>query len=73
MSKITVLASGQINPSDTITVVLVRPEGMPPSVIIHWPEQPTVSVPLKFAEVASAVCRIVAKASTELALSLIHI
>ena len=67
MSKITVLASGQINTTDSITVVLVRPEGMPPSVIIHWPEQSTVSAPLRFAEVASAVCKIVAGASTELA------
>ena len=67
MSKITVLASGQINTTDSITVVLVRPEGMPPSVIIHWPEQPSVSAPLKFAEVASAVCKIMARASTELA------
>jgi hypothetical protein len=67
MNKITTLASGQINASDSITIVLVRPEGMPPSVIIHWPEQPSVSAPLKFAEMASTVCKIVAKASTELA------
>lgn len=66
MSKVTTLASGQINRSDAITVVYVRPEGMPPSVIIHWPEQPSVSAPLKFAEMASAVCKIVAGASTEL-------
>ena len=67
MSKVTELASGQINASDTITVVYVRPEGMPASVIIHWPEQPSVSQPLRFAEVAAAVCKIVAGASTELA------
>ena len=67
MNKITTLASGQINSSDSINVVLVRPDGMPPSVIIHWPEQPSVSAPLKFAEMASTVCKIVTRASTELA------
>jgi hypothetical protein len=66
MSKITELASGQIHRTDSISVILVRPEGMPPSVIIHWPEQPTVSVPLKFAEVASAAVKILARSSTEL-------
>ena len=66
-NRITTLASGQLNRTDSITVVLVRPEGIPPTVVVHWPEQPTVCVPLKFAEVASAVCKIVAKASTELA------
>jgi hypothetical protein len=66
MSKITMLADGQINRTDTITVVLVRPEGMPPSAIIHWPEQSTVSAPLRFAEVATAAIKILAKASTEM-------
>ena len=66
MSKITTLASGQINTTDQITVILVRPEGIPPSVIIHWPEQSTVSAPRKFAEVAAAAMKILALASTEL-------
>jgi hypothetical protein len=66
MSKITTLASGQINRTDSITVILIRPDGMPPSVIIHWPQQATVSVPIRFAEVASAAVKILARSSTEL-------
>jgi hypothetical protein len=37
MSTITTLASGPINASDTLTVVLVEPDDMPPTVLIHWP------------------------------------
>ena len=67
MSKLTTLASGQINATDAITVVLVEPEGMPSSVIIHWPAQSTVSIPHQFPEVAAAAMRVLAKASTALA------
>lgn len=70
MSTITTLAEGQINATDTLTVVLVRPKDMPPAVMIHWPDHPTVSPPLRFAEVAAAVCKIVARASTEMARTL---
>ena len=61
------LASGQINATDKITVILVRPEGIPPSVIIQWPEQSTVSAPLKFTEIALSSHKVLALASTELA------
>jgi hypothetical protein len=64
MSKITTLASGQINATDAITIVLVEPEGMPSSVIIHWPAQSTVSIPHQFAQVAAAAMRVLAAAAT---------
>jgi hypothetical protein len=67
MSKITELASGQITKSDAITIMLAEPEGMPSSVIIHWPDQPTVSDPRQFPEVAAAAMKVLAKATTVLA------
>ena len=57
MSKSTTLASGPINASDTITVVLVEPDDMPPSIFVHWPGlgSPSVAVPPRFPAVALAV------------------
>jgi hypothetical protein len=49
--------------------VLVEPEGMPPSGIIHSPGQPTVCSPLRFPQLAAAAMRVLAKASTALASS----
>jgi hypothetical protein len=42
MSKITVLAEGQITPSDAIVVVLVEAADMANSIVIHWPAAPSV-------------------------------
>jgi len=40
---------------------------MPNSVVIHWPSAPTVSDPGVFPEVASAIVKLFAGASTKLA------
>ena len=68
MSKLTELASGQITKSDRIIVVLVEPEGMPSSVIIHWPDAPSVVNPnaRAVAATAAAVVRVLAAAQTKL-------
>ena len=68
MSKITELASGQITKSDRIIVVLVEPEGMPSSVIIHWPDAPSVvnRNSRALAAVAAAIVRVLAAAQTKL-------
>jgi hypothetical protein len=68
-SPITALAEGQITPSphDVVTVELVTPDGMPPTVRISWPLQPTVCSPRRYTEVAATVMRLLANASTELA------
>jgi hypothetical protein len=58
MSKLTTLASGQVPPAEAITIVLVEPDDIPASVIIHWPPQPTVSTPRQFAQVAAAAMRV---------------
>ena len=67
MSKITVLADGQITPSDTIVVVLVEPADLPNSIVVHWPAAPTVCDPGAFPDAASAVVKLFAGASTKLA------
>jgi hypothetical protein len=63
-NKLTVLAA-----NGELTIVLVEPEPaeMPNSIVIHWPPAPTVSDPGAFAEVASAVVKLFAGASTKLA------
>jgi hypothetical protein len=62
VSKSTILASGQITPSPhhTITVELVDPDGVPATVRIGWPPQPTVINPRRFPELAARVARIFA-------------
>ena len=68
MSKITELASGQITKSDRIIVILVEPEGMPSSVIIHWPQAPSVLNPdaRAVAAVAASVVRVLAEAQSRM-------
>ena len=75
MSKITPLATAQINGADELLVQLIRPGDMPavnrtasPAVVrILWPLQPTVVDPQRFPEVAAVIARMFASASTELA------
>jgi hypothetical protein len=67
MSKLTPLASGQITPTDSITVVLVEPDDMPSSVIIHWPAAPTVCDPGRFPEAAASTVRLFSEAHITLA------
>ena len=65
MSTITTLASGQITTADAITIVLVEPEDMPSSIIIHWPSQSTVCHPRRFTEVAAAAMKVLAADVTQ--------
>lgn len=67
MSKVTTLASGQINGHDSITVELVEANETPAVVIVTWPLKPTVLHPRRFPDVAAVVARLFATASTELA------
>jgi hypothetical protein len=46
MSKVTQLASGQINGHDTITVELIEADETPAVVIVRWPSKPTVLHPV---------------------------
>jgi hypothetical protein len=60
------LASSAISASgDRIVVELISPADMPPTVRITWPTM-TVVQPARYAEVASAIMRVVARANVEL-------
>ena len=63
-NKLTVLAG-----NDELTIVLVEPdvEGMPKSVVVHWPATKTVSDLAKFPEYAGATVKLFAAATTKLA------
>ena len=67
MSKLTELARGQITPTEALVVVLVQPEDMPPSVIIHWPVTRTVLAPRAFSAASNVVMRAFAAAGIRLA------
>jgi hypothetical protein len=61
------LASGQITASDTIVVELVTSAHMPPMILIHWPVKATPVRPAAYADTASKIMRILARANIELA------
>jgi hypothetical protein len=67
MSKITELASGQINDNgEAITIVLSEPDDMPSTVFIHWPLTPTKINPKRFRDTAAAVVRMFSAAHVTL-------
>jgi hypothetical protein len=67
MSKVTQLASGQINAVHSLTVELVEADETPAVVIVTWPEKATVLPPRRFPDGAAAIVRLFATAATELA------
>ena len=67
MHKLTELASGQITPTEAITIILSEPDGLPSSVLIHWPEKSTVVNPKRFRDTAAAVARLFSEAHIALA------
>jgi hypothetical protein len=67
MSKTTILASGQITPTDPLRVELREPEDLPASILIIWPPAPSVVDPRRFGATANAVARLMATAITKLA------
>ena len=67
MSKVTELATGQLNGHDTVTVELVQADETPAVVIIRRPNKPTVLHPQRFPDTAAVVTRLFAEAATRLA------
>jgi len=66
MSKVTSLASSQVN-HDQLKIELVEPQGIPATVRIVWPPQPTIVDPKRFPDVAAAVAQLFARAHIVLA------
>ena len=67
MSKTTTLASGQITPTDTLLVELRETAELPASIMITWPQAPSVVDARRFGATANAVARLMATAITKLA------
>ena len=67
MSKVTELASGQLNGHDGITVELVEAGTHPAVIVITWPDKPSVLHPQRFPDTAATLGRLFATAATELA------
>jgi len=66
MVRSRLLASGQINGSDLISVELVEPIDATAVVVVKWPHAPTVCDPRKFPTMAGQVARLMATASAKL-------
>jgi hypothetical protein len=67
MSQITELASGQITPSESITIELVEADETPAVVIVRWPVKTTILHPRRFPDTAAVIARLFAEAATALA------
>ena len=67
MSKTTTLASGQITPADALLVELRESDDFPTTIMITWPQVPSVIDPRRFSATANAVARLMATAITKLA------
>lgn len=58
MSTVSTLAFGPLNNSDNLAVELVSPPDAPTTILIKWPDMPTVCPPARFPAVALAVIAI---------------
>jgi len=70
MSKITELSAGHL-PDSTgdLLIILSEPDGMPASVIIHWPsKQPTTIDPARLRDAAATIVRLFSEAHGRLAM-----
>jgi hypothetical protein len=67
MSKVTELASAQLNGHDSITIELIEADETPAVVIIRWPSKPTVLHPHRFGSAADTAARTFAAAVVRLA------
>jgi hypothetical protein len=67
MSKITELATGQLTPTEAITVELIEADETPAVIIVRWPAKPTVIHPHRFPTAADVSARTFAAAVVRLA------
>ena len=67
MGQTTVLSTGKITASDSLTVELVEPSDMPPTIRMRWPTQPSITEPYRFPRTANAIKGIMAAAIAQLA------
>jgi len=63
----TELARGKITRTDSITVELREPNGNPPLILIHWPDQATICTPEQLSATAAKIAHLMASATVQLA------
>jgi hypothetical protein len=62
MSKTTILASGQISPTDALRVELGEPDKFPATILLIWPQAQLIVDSRRFGATANAVARLMATA-----------
>ena len=67
MSKITMLAVGQITAADEMSIELVEPSGSPAVILLHWPLAPSVTEPGRLGATCDSIMRVLAAAVAKLA------
>jgi hypothetical protein len=67
VSTVTPLASGQITPSEAITVELVEADQTPAVVIVKWPTKASIIHPRRFPEVAATLASLASESHIALA------
>jgi hypothetical protein len=60
------LAEGDITQTDHLVIELVDTGDTPQVILVRWPDHPTVVQPRRYADTASAVMRLLARANVEL-------
>ena len=65
-SPIITLAEGSISQSDPLLAELVDTKDTPKMIMIHWPARAEPVRPVAYADTASKIMRILARANTEL-------
>jgi hypothetical protein len=67
MSRLIEVGAARLPNSDgDLLIVLNEPDGIPASVVIHWPGKPTTVDPARFGDLAAAIVRMFSTAHVTL-------
>jgi hypothetical protein len=53
----TQLAHGKITNADTLTIELIEPPDMPPTILLRWPQKSSITTPTRTAMWPQRPCR----------------
>jgi hypothetical protein len=67
MHQTTQLASGLINGHDRLTIELVEPPDLPATILLRWPQKPSITTPDAYSNVAAVCMQVLSAAVIELA------
>ena len=67
MSRLIEIGAGRLPDSGgDLLIMLSEPDGLPASVVIHWPGKPTTIDPARFGDLAAAMVRLFSEAHVTL-------